>query len=685
MGCAFVYLGGNRMASETVNAIEACKECIDTSRSFILQGGAGSGKTESLKELLLYIKQTYPDKRVICITHTNAAVDEIISRVGDRYPISTIHAFIYGLIGDYKKNIKEVIAELFFVPQMVRSEQTGDILDKDYKKAEHDKYKKIYEKYVSKLYIIRKENADKVVGKREYDKDPITYNRLLNEKIDELNSQIAEIISEKDYSKIYYNETSFNSMSDLSYGHDGLLLIFDLLFKAFPLLGKIIADKYDYLFIDEYQDTRAEVLQDLLTLPSKYGLTIGLFGDGMQSIYEDGVGNVDTYVRDSVLRAIPKVDNFRCSYEVIEVINRLRTDAILQDVALKRFANGEYEIESDRHGFVKVLYAVVEYKPNAFSTSEDKEKFQSIVNGLIVEAQKLTEDSKILVLTNKAIAEKNGFKNLYKVFSDRYSDVSDRMEKYLNSILAMDVSEICRLYLKKDYNALIKHVRRGGYVIHNVADKNRLHDIVQGIIDNEELSIQQVIETAIVNKLIKPTESYIHILERNSNFLNQLKKDNLYQEFKVLYENGQNTYNRIKDSVSFNTEEEFNDCEALWKRERFITEIFSDKLKFIEILNYTKYLNEETEYITMHKTKGTSIGSVIVVMEKYFWNNYDFSLLYLPEDESKKEKKINSQKLIYVACSRARKNLICVKVLTNDEVEHFLQLFPNAELVRAEV
>ena len=83
----------------------------------LVLAGAGSGKTESLKELLLYIKQSQPQARVACITHTNAAVAEIVSRVGDRYPISTIHSFLYGLIGDYKKNIKAVISELFFVPQ----------------------------------------------------------------------------------------------------------------------------------------------------------------------------------------------------------------------------------------------------------------------------------------------------------------------------------------------------------------------------------------------------------------------------------------------------------------------------------------------------------------------------------------------------------------------------------------
>ena len=51
-------MGGIRMATDSViAAIDQCKKCIDEKRSFVLQGGAGSGKTESLKELLIYINQ----------------------------------------------------------------------------------------------------------------------------------------------------------------------------------------------------------------------------------------------------------------------------------------------------------------------------------------------------------------------------------------------------------------------------------------------------------------------------------------------------------------------------------------------------------------------------------------------------------------------------------------------------
>ena len=81
----------------------------------------------------------------------------------------------------------------------------------------------------------------------------------------------------------------------------------------------------------------------------------------------------------------------------------------------------------------------------------------------------------------------------------------------------------------------------------------------------------------------------------------------------------------------------------------------------------------------MHKTKGSSIQNVIVVMDEFFWNEYKFSSLYYPESDTNADRVINSKKLIYVACSRAISGLVCVKVLTSDEVELFKKAFPQAE------
>ena len=84
----------------------------------------------------------------------------------------------------------------------------------------------------------------------------------------------------------------------------------------------------------------------------------------------------------------------------------------------------------------------------------------------------------------------------------------------------------------------------------------------------------------------------------------------------------------------------------------------------------------------MHKTKGSSIQNVIVVMDEFFWNDYNFSSLYMPESDTNANRAINSRKLIYVACSRAIEGLVCVKVLTPNEVESFKKSFPDAEQVQ---
>ncbi|EHR7112507.1 UvrD-helicase domain-containing protein, partial [Listeria monocytogenes] len=77
------------MVAKKINAIEVCEKYLDEKQNFVLQGGAGSGKTESVKDLLLYLANKNSSARAICITHTNNAVYEIQERIGDKYPVST--------------------------------------------------------------------------------------------------------------------------------------------------------------------------------------------------------------------------------------------------------------------------------------------------------------------------------------------------------------------------------------------------------------------------------------------------------------------------------------------------------------------------------------------------------------------------------------------------------------------
>ena len=54
-----------------ITALEQVFNCIREEQNFVLQGGAGSGKTESLKRVIEHISNNYPGKKNACITHTN--------------------------------------------------------------------------------------------------------------------------------------------------------------------------------------------------------------------------------------------------------------------------------------------------------------------------------------------------------------------------------------------------------------------------------------------------------------------------------------------------------------------------------------------------------------------------------------------------------------------------------------
>ena len=664
-----------------------CKTCALSRQSFVLQGGAGSGKTELLKELLLFLAEASSESRVICITHTNAAVNEIRRRTGDVYPVLTIHAFLHELIKDYKKNIHTVIPELFYISSMEQIPRTGNISEADYKKSEYESYQKIFEQYAKRLYAMDRTTVDKVIGKREYDKNPAAYRDALNQRIEELNQRIAVAVSQKDYHMIKYSNTKFDSLSNLMYGHDGLLRLFHLLMMKYPLLAKIISDRFDYIFIDEYQDTDQNVIQNLINISRKSKLTLGLFGDSMQSIYCEGIRDVDAYIQENVLVPIPKPDNYRCAYEIIDILNPLRMDGVTQKVALKKDGKGELEAEETRHGIVKIFYSVTDKKPGAFSPAEEKTTHQRRVDRLIQKAKELSPDAKVLMLTNKAIAEKNGFQNLYKLFDDRYTaDVNERIETFLTEIQALALASQCIAYEDQDYNVLIEAVKAGGYVIRTLEDKICLHNVMNTLITDTSLSVLQALRLAEANRIISISEGSRAVFERAQGIITQLDSDEKYQIFKRLHAEGNNTYNKMckrleQDSfpIRIDSTEVFEDLKRELKRENFARAILSGEFKFSEVLKYGKYLNEETEYITMHKTKGTSIDSVVVVMEEFYWSQYKFDSIYSNQCDSKAERASNSRKLIYVACSRARKFLAIVRILENTEVASFLKCFPTAE------
>lgn len=647
-----------------ITALEQVFNCIREEQNFVLQGGAGSGKTESLKRVIEHISKNHPGKKIACITHTNLAVDEIKSRVDDDYNICTIHSFLNDLIKDYKKNIHEVIGEIFKLKKVDN--------------LEYKDYKKCYEKHASSLRSVLKETVPEVVGKREYDKNAVAYNNNLNTNIENLNNEIERLIKEQDYNEVRYNETRFNSFKDLSFGHDSLLLIASILFERYPLLSKILQDKYDFIFVDEYQDTNKVIVDIFLDkIPSNSKTIIGLFGDSMQGIYDDGIGDVEEYIANGLLKKVEKEDNYRCSEQVVEFINQLRNDGLKQEVAFKT-KNGEIETKLDRQGTVKLYYSIYDGSRTASGNPQNKEEYLQHLNSVIKYVDDNNNGYKKLMLTNKSIASEVGFENLYNVFNDRYVDVKEEIEKDLTRLQLLDLAELSKAYSTKDYNFIITKLKKAGFLITTIEDKKKISSILDKIVASEHGAIE-LLELAFENRLLKKSDSYSSYIDRKDSFLTDIKGDEFYPTFKSYYKDGYNTFTKMTKKVDGLNEGVFKEFQRLYKKEIFYNDLFSSKIKFKEILNYFSYLNEETNYITMHKTKGSGIENVMVVLDEYFWyQKYKFKTIF-DESEIDSPKRLYNQKLFYVACSRTIDNLICIRLIAPDEKDNLLSFFSTHE------
>ena len=85
----------------------------------------------------------------------------------------------------------------------------------------------------------------------------------------------------------------------------------------------------------------------------------------------------------------------------------------------------------------------------------------------------------------------------------------------------------------------------------------------------------------------------------------------------------------------------------------------------------------------MHKTKGSSIENVVVVLDENFWNKYNFKTIFEdePTDPKERDRRLKSLKLAYVAFSRARTNLVCIRIITPEEENNIVKFFPDMQKI----
>ena len=628
---------------------------------FLVNAPAGSGKTTFIKDKINEIVSNDKDCKILCITYTNRAADELISKINSKnVKISTIHSFISEFFKIYFSN-KDII-ELYF------ETYKGDILDRINNISNDERNEIANQKY------------------KEEHEGNLSFEYLKNNT-----------------KSISYNELPFNSLYYGGLSHDALLSFAEILLDKYPIIKKRLSSLYKYIFVDEYQDTSANILRFFYNAVKDSQTTLFLCGDKMQQIYKNYDGTFENELStfnnsDFLLRT-----NYRSSQSIVTVLNNIYNDpSFVQEVSnIQKQGN----------------------KPQIY-IAED-------VNLTLNAIEDITPKILKLFIYNKDRFEKIGAKNLYEKVSD--------MEKYsfgsknspvdvllTNDIdnpdplfrLLFEINDFLKKYKLKQYGLLVQKINNKKSKIYNKEllkinkheDKKNFQNLIESIYSkyNEDILIIDFLKFLNDKQFLlnSVTENYFEGSEENE-YLTVLEQS--IEEFRKLCEYIENpkisTQHGVKgeghDEVVFIAEDStrnpyvrmYDFFELLAKNEVRYNEFEKFYYEYVKDIRNFEYLNNiklsELKKDTYNQYVN-SLNELLQNLNQKYNNNVNYNFFFSDAYASYLSRpgvtkfnnavKINNifgtliaYKLFYVGCSRAKE--ILKVIVERSKIDSFYNEF----------
>lgn len=646
-------------------------ECIENFSNFYFDAGAGAGKTYALQKSIEYILENKTEilvnasQKILCITYTNAAKNEILDRIGNNshVTVSTIHDFLWSFIGhqqpllikEHKKKIEQEIekietdlSNISFYDQL--KDQVGFV-----RKVSEPEFLDVFYKYYSESASTFRNEIEKTGMINEYDTAKILRNvsnfrKVVTSLVNLNECQIALAkISAKEKIKIRYKPTrNRDRLSRFVISHDTLLNYASTIITNNILLKRLFSDKYPYVLVDEYQDTHKEVIDifnDVLNYSKERNkkILIGYFGDHMQNIYSSGIGKLDDN-EDFV--PIRKIYNRRSASQIVELIEKIRNDDFGQVSIYENFDDGHYQF----------YHCQSELDLSNFVLDE-----------------KINNNCACLLLKNESIAKERKFNNLWNTIrtfprfnGGNYDNISS---EFLTSNLQNMGWFLREIYTFIDFIMKVKNDQSTVRMITNFIDSPQ--SITYGVFS------QLITKVKSINslKLGDYIEEFCKIkICRKENIDNPLVIDSILKnvfsiditgDYMQQIKNQAYDYFHLTSTSNADVDEENEPEKDIDSMSSFF------ELDIEEFFCWYKYIQDDgkergTNYYTLHSSKGLEFDNVVVVIENQFakkrdyfqcfFNNYGTSTL--TGDELKRFNDVRN--LFYVACSRARKKLYVI-------------------------
>ena len=576
------------------------QDCFSTEdpKCFFVFAGAGSGKTSSLINTLTFLDKErgksllMKGKQIAVITYTNAACDEISRRLQYKpiFSVSTIHSFLWDLIKSYQADIKEWVTQ--FIQKEIEELQQKQVKGRGGKAGE--------------------KRAEDIKKKTE---------------------RLAKIETVKKFS---YNPNGDNVGYD-SLSHSEVVKMSTEFIATEPTMQDILTAKYPILLIDESQDTKKELVDALLIVCEKYKdrFIVGMFGDTMQRIYNDGKDNLADCIPDEWVKPV-KVMNHRSANRIVALANSIRSTIDGQ----KQQARSDVE-----KGIVRLFIA---------STSDDKESVEKKAADFMAQDTGdigWNDDTqyKSLILEHHMAASRFGFADLYMPLNSS--------GKFDTSLRDGSITELS--ILSKLVSPLVEAYQSGNdFEVSKIVRKN------SPLLDKEAFAFESDDQTKMLEKAGSAVESLMNLWkdEKIPSCLEVLKNIRDTRLFKV--------GNRVDELLTEFSQGENEKVTALRN---------ALAVPFCELKKYSSYVTDNTRFATHQGVKGLEFPRVMVIMDDAQARGFLFSYEKLfgakaQSDTDVKNKRdgkdtsiTRTARLFYVACTRAKKSLAVVAYTENME------------------
>jgi len=585
-----------------------------------IYAGPGAGKTHFLVENVKNIVTTYPlvaqsrERKVLCITYTNAAVDEIKHRLdgfSSSVEVHTIHGFIIEhIIKPFQEDLRQIMQEDFGITVNGKSAITSQV------------------EGVGILHGIDKADIFEFIKSVVGDTEELSYSKkILGEVEVDLDRYLADgtamlrasrqikdnhIVPIKQYTwtkarKLTHNEILYFGYRILQRNHTALYAI---------------RVKFPFVFVDEFQDTNP--LQTLIIkLIGSKSTVIGTIGDVAQSIYSFQGAKPSQFLTLNI-------DGNRASSEYVISGNRRSTVNV---VNLCNFLR-------------KQDSTVIQYSEKCYNNDEERQSADNtkihIISG---------EDTSAKQLINSVIAD--GAVVLTRTWAAAFSyiqDISDEQEKCLKAI----------------YNAYYTSPIdiRSDIVEHSYVTWVRAFKFIFKLWNGYKTgALIEIIDALTLITDFDPKKLTPKILSQFKRLTNEV--------FGKLSENSL-TIDIINRFSSVLCEDNYTELASVIGNDQFTVPIFDDEDRdeiktSVSLLSWnTSYklfaevFSEDSHYMTVHQAKGREWEKVIVSLEPNSRRDRDnttlssmFSNPQLLNEENAEE----FTRMYYVACSRAKVDL----------------------------